>query len=269
MDHDALKTFRSDGLDIAYIDVAAQAGDDANPDPREDIAEPILLIHGFASTHVVNWVNTSWLRTLTRAGRRVIALDNRGHGRSDKPHDPAAYHPAVMAEDARRLLDHLDIPRADIMGYSMGARISAYFALNRPERARSVLFGGLGIHLIDGGGLPLGIADAMEAPSLDNLTDPNQRMFRAFADANKADRLALAACIRGSRAGLTRAEAAGLRMPVLISVGTKDDIAGRPQPLADIIPGAQVVDIPGRDHNLAVGDKVHKAGVLAFLDNRP
>ena len=115
-----------------------------------------------------------------------------------------AYDSYLMAEDGRRLLDHLGIEQADVMGYSMGARITAHLALARPERMRSLLLGGLGIHLVEGVGLPLGIADAMEAPSLDDLTDPMQRMFRAFAEQTRSDLKALAACIRGSRQILTR-----------------------------------------------------------------
>ncbi len=110
-----MQFFDSDGVRIAYIDFA----------PASGAGDPVLLVHGFASNHAVNWVNTMWVKTLTRAGYRVIALDNRGHGQSEKLYEPAAYTPAVMAEDARRLLDHLGIERADVMGYSMGARIAA------------------------------------------------------------------------------------------------------------------------------------------------
>ena len=248
--------FVSDGLRLAYIDVAPQG---------HDRGEPILLIHGFASNHRVNWVNPRWVETLTHDGRRVVAFDNRGHGQSDKPTDPAAYHSAQMAADARRLLDHLGIARADVMGYSMGARIAAYLALANPDRVRRLILGGLGDRLVEGVGLPLGIADAMEAPSLDALIDPMQRMFRAFADQTKSDRVALAACIRGSRQTLTHAEASRIACPTLVAVGTRDTVAGDPHRLAAILPHASVLDIPGRDHNLAVGDKVHKAGVLAFL----
>jgi pimeloyl-ACP methyl ester carboxylesterase len=129
--------------------------------------------------------------------------------------------------------------------------------------------GGLGIHLVEGVGLPLGIADAMEAPSVAALTDPMQRMFRAFAEQTKSDLRALAACIRGSRQVLSRAEVASITTPTLIAVGTRDDVAGSAQDLADLMPNARALDIPGRDHNLAVGDKVHKQGVLAFLAERP
>lgn len=251
--------FSSDGVSIAFIDET----------PADAIGEPIVLVHGFASNHAVNWVNTAWVKVLLAAGRRVIALDNRGHGASDKPYDPAAYASDVMAQDVRRLMDHLGLARADVMGYSMGARITAHLALSNPERVRSALLGGLGIHLVEGVGLPLGIADAMDAPSLDSLTDPMQRMFRAFAEQTRSDLRALAACIRGSRQTLTRDQAASIRVPVLISVGTKDPVAGDPHALAALIPGARAFDIPGRDHNLAVGDRAHREAVLAFLKERP
>ncbi len=146
-----------------------------------------MLVHGFASTKEVNWVNPGWVATLTRAGRRVIALDNRGHGASSKLYDPAAYHSAIMAEDVRALLDHLEIERADVMGYSMGARIAAYLAVNHPERVRSVMLGGLGIRLVEGVGLPERIAEAWKRPRSPTVRDPTGRMFRAFAEQTKSD----------------------------------------------------------------------------------
>ncbi|HZH09462.1 MAG TPA: alpha/beta hydrolase [Microvirga sp.] len=254
-----MRYFNSNGVSIAYIDVP----------PHEGQGDPILLIHGFASNHAVNWVNTLWVKTLTREGYRVIALDNRGHGESEKLYDPEAYNSYRMAEDATRLLDHLGIERADVMGYSMGARITAHMALAAPERMRSALLGGLGIHLIDGVGLPLGIADAMEVRSLEELTDPMQRMFRAFAEQTGSDLRALAACIRGSRQALTKEEVASITLPTLVAVGTNDDVAGSASELVKLLPNATALDIPGRDHNLAVGDKVHKQGVLEFLSRRP
>lgn len=254
-----MQYFDSAGVRIAFIDQP----------PEEGAGDPIVLVHGFASSHAVNWVNTLWVKTLNRAGFRVVALDNRGHGQSDKPHDPADYSSDIMAEDVRRLMDHLGIERAEVMGYSMGARITAHLALAHPHRVRSALLGGLGIHLVEGVGLPLGIADAMEAPSVETLTNPMQRMFRAFAEQTGSDLKALAACIRGSRQTLTREQVGAIRLPVLVSVGTKDDVAGDPHALADLIPGAEAFAIPGRDHNLAVGDRTHKEAVLAFLERRP
>jgi pimeloyl-ACP methyl ester carboxylesterase len=254
-----MPSFTHDGVEIAYLDEGRD-----NPD-----AEPIVLVHGFASNKETNWVNPAWVSTLTRAGRRVIALDNRGHGQSSKLYDPAAYHSALMAEDVRALLDHLAIPRADVMGYSMGARITAFLTVRHPERVRSAILGGLGIRLVDGVGLPETIADAMEARSLDDVTDPAGRMFRAFAGQTRSDFRALAACIRGSRQVLSREEVAGIRVPVLVAVGTRDDVAGSAQDLVSLIPMAQALDIPNRDHMLAVGDKIFKNGVIDFLNHRP
>jgi pimeloyl-ACP methyl ester carboxylesterase len=246
-----MPSFYNGPVEIAYLDEGAR--------------EPIVLIHGFASTKEVNWVAPGWVTTLTRAGRRVIALDNRGHGQSTKLYDPADYHTLKMAQDVRALLDHLGITRADVMGYSMGARITAFLALHHPERVRAAILGGLGIRLVDGVGLPESIADALEAPSLIDVTDPTGRMFRAFAEQTNSDRRALAACIRGSRQTLTREEAASIRVPMLIAVGTMDPVAGSAHELARLIPGARALDIPNRDHMLSVGDKVFKAGVLEFL----
>ncbi|HLH90571.1 MAG TPA: alpha/beta hydrolase [Xanthobacteraceae bacterium] len=247
-------TFRSDDADIAYLD----AGEGA----------PVVLVHGFASTKETNWVTPGWVDTLTRAGRRAIALDNRGHGASTKLYDRARYHTAIMAEDVRALLDHLGLERADLMGYSMGARTAAFVALAHPTRVRSLVIGGLGSRLVGGVGLPETIADALEAPSITQVTDPQGYAFRAFAQQTKSDLKALAACIRGSRQTLTREEVARITVPTLVAVGTKDPIAGSPQELAMLMPNARALGIPGRDHMLAVGDKVFKADVLAFLEER-
>ncbi len=243
--------FTHDGVEIAFLD--------------EGRGGPIVLVHGFASTARVNWVHPGWVTTLTRAGRRVIALDNRGHGSSTKLYDPAAYHSARMADDVRALLDHLQIGQADVMGYSMGARITAFFALAHPQRLRRAIFGGLGIHLVRGVGLPDSIAAALEAPSLADVHDPTARMFRAFAEQTKSDLAALAACLRGSRQTLTAGEVGSIQAPVLIAVGTEDAVAGSAHELAGLMPRARAVDIPGRDHMLSVGDKVYKQAVLRFL----
>ncbi len=231
----------------------------------EGQGEPIVLVHGFASSKEVNWVQPGWFATLEGVGRRVIALDDRGHGGSSKLYDPADYHTTKMAADVAALLDHLEIERADVMGYSMGARIAAFLAIEHPARVRAMVLGGLGMHLIDGVGLPESIADALEAPSLADVADTQGRTFRAFADHTKSDRRALAACIRGSRQVITREQAASIATPTLVAVGTKDPIAGSPEKLAAVMPHATALPIPGRDHMLAVGDKVFKAGVLEFL----
>jgi|SRR5665213_571542 len=249
-----MASFKNGDVEIAYFD--------------EGEGEPIVLVHGFASTKEVNWLNPGWVRTLNGAGRRAIALDNRGHGQSSKLYDPAAYHSALMAEDVRALLDHLKIERADVMGYSMGARITAFLALNYPARVRSAILGGLGIKLVDGVGLPDTVAEAMEAPSLDDITDPTSRLFRSFAQQTKSDLRALAACIRGTRQTMSREQVAAISVPVLVAVGTDDTVAGDAHKLAALIPGARALDITGRDHMMAVGDKTYKSGVLEFLNQR-
>jgi pimeloyl-ACP methyl ester carboxylesterase len=247
----AMPRFIHDGVEIAFLD--------------EGEGEPIVLVHGFASNKEVNWVGPGWVTTLARAGRRVIALDNRGHGASGKLYDLADYRSAVMAEDVRALIDHLGLPRADIMGYSMGARITAFLALAHPGRVRSAVLGGLGIRLVEGVGLPDTIALALEASSLAEVSDPTAYMFRAFAEQTKSDLRALAACLRGSRETLSRAEVGRIAVPVLVAVGSADPIAGSPQELAALIPGAKAFVIPGRDHMLAVGDRAFKSAVLEFL----
>jgi pimeloyl-ACP methyl ester carboxylesterase len=129
--------------------------------------------------------------------------------------------------------------------------------------------GGIGIGLIEGGGPGENVAEALEASSLDDVTDPVGRTYSAFADQTRSDRRALAACLRGSRRLMTRQEAGAIKVPALIAVGTSDEIAGSAQALGKIIPAAEVLDIPNRDHMRAVGDKVYKTGVLDFLSSRP
>jgi pimeloyl-ACP methyl ester carboxylesterase len=250
-----MQTFDSDGVEIAFLD--------------EGEGDPILLIHGFASNVATNWVDTGWVRFLTAAGRRVVAIDNRGHGASEKLYDPEQYPSPVMAEDARRLLQHLNIPRADVMGYSMGARITAFLTMAQPELVRSAILAGLGINMVRGVGGAGPIAKALEAPSIDDVVNDTARTFRAFAESTGSDLLALAACIRSARDKIT-AEALGeIATPVLVAVGTDDVIGGSATELAALIPGAKALEIEGRDHMKAVGDRCYKEGVLEFLQGRP
>lgn len=250
-----MQSFDSNGVRIAYLD--------------EGEGEPILLIHGFASNVATNWVEPGWVRTLTSAGRRVVAYDNRGHGQSDKLYDPERYGAPEMAEDARRLLDHLGIERVDVLGYSMGARIAAFLVFAHPERVRSIIFGGLGIHMVRGmvGSGPL--AKALEAPRREDVTNDTARSFRIFAEQTKSDLRALAACMRGPREKVPRERLGAIEVPVLVAVGSQDVIGGSGAALAELIPGAQFLEITGRDHMKAVGDSQFKKGVLDFLTSRP
>lgn len=248
-----MKYFMHEDFEIAYVDRGE--------------GEPILLIHGFASNARVNWDGPSWVSTLNEAGYRVLALDNRGHGASTKSHNSADYTPSNMASDAAALLKHLGISACHVMGYSMGARIGAFLALDYPHLVKTLILGGLGIGLVDGVGDWDPIADALLADDPETITHQRGLMFRKFADQTKSDRLALAACIQTSRVLVTRNQAMTIRQPVFIAVGTKDDIAGDPFELADLMPNAQAFAIEGRDHMLAVGDRTFKSAVLEFLSS--
>lgn len=251
MQKDDVKYFESDGYTLAYRDKGE--------------GEPILLIHGFASSSWVNWVTPGWFRTLNDAGYRVIAIDNRGHGFSQKPHDEQAYTPEAMADDAVRLLDHLAIEKAPIMGYSMGARITAFACLRHPKRVKSAIFGGLGIGMVTGAGRWEPVAEALLAKDVDSITNKRGLMFRKFADQTQSDRLALAACVITSKKELTADEVFQIKQPVLVAVGSADEIGGDPVALAALLPNGESLIIEGRDHMLAVGDKIYKKGALDFL----
>ena len=247
----AMHKFNSGGVEIAY----QTAGE----------GPPILLIHGFASNARVNWWDTGWVRTLTEAGRRVISFDHRGHGASQKLYDSALYPAAEMAEDARRLLDHLGIVQADVMGYSMGARVSAFLTIAHPSRVRRAVLAGLASRMITGVGGAEAIALALDAPSRDDVTDKGALAFRLFAEQTRSDLKALAACIRSSREKITLEELAGIRVPVLVVAGERDEVAGDVETLVRAIPGARGVTLPNRNHMNAVGDRGYKEAVLAFL----
>jgi pimeloyl-ACP methyl ester carboxylesterase len=241
----------SDGVRIAYDDIGT--------------GPPVVLVHGFASNRTRNWKDVRWFDTLVNAGRRVIALDCRGHGESDKPYDPAAYSADVMTGDVVRLLDHLRVREADIMGYSMGARLTAAVLARFPERCGRGILGGVGGSFVGERSDAEMIARVLEVADPGRITHPAGRAFRRFAEQGRNDLRALAACMRGLRSTIEADELTAIRLPVLIVVGERDDQIGDPQDLAALIPGAQLVVIPGRDHLSTVGDPRYKQAVLEFL----
>ena len=255
----SVRFFAHDGFDIAFLDRQPASGG----------GDPVLMIHGFASSHYVNWVSPGWVKTLNDAGYRAIALDNRGHGASSRSYDAADYTPGRMASDAGALLTHLGIDRAHVMGYSMGARLAAFLALSEPGKVATLVLGGLGIGLVDGVGDWDPIAEAMVAQAPAAIGDARAKMFRAFADQTRSDRRALAACIATSRELLSEDEVARISQPTLVAVGTKDDIAGAPDELAALMPNAVAFEIEGRDHMLSVGDRSFKRRVLEFYADNP
>jgi pimeloyl-ACP methyl ester carboxylesterase len=250
-----LPTFQSDGVRLAYIDQTETV-----TQPR-----PVLLLHGFASNIEMNWLATSWVRDLAAAGYRVVAIDHRGHGQSEKLYMPEGYGREIMAEDARRLLDHLGIEKAHVIGYSMGARVAATLALAHPERVARLVLGGLGHNMVRAMAGTGPIAQALLAPSLEDVVNPTARTFRAFAEQTKSDLKALAVCVRQIRDPVPRDEIGRIGVPTLIAVGTNDVIAGPAAVLADLIPGSEAYEIVGRDHMKAVGDRGFKLAVIDFL----
>jgi len=243
--------FRSAGIDLAYETYGE--------------GNPILLIHGFASSGSINWVNTGWVDVLRRAGWAPITIDNRGHGASRKLYDPQLYFAHDMADDAARLLDLLGHPSLPVMGYSMGARISAYLALRHPERVTRAVWGGMGLNLVSGLEDSEEIIAALTADSLDEVKGATGRQFRIFADHSKADRPALAACMISSREPMPEAAVRKISQPTLVAVGAADDMAGDPAALAKLLPRGEAFVIPKRNHMLSTGDPKFKAAALEFL----
>ncbi len=261
-DHRHRSHFDSDGVQISFFDSAVHGEQIAR---EGEAGLPVVLIHGFASNIAMNWASTGWIKALSADGRRVIAFDNRGHGGSAKLYDLADYGAPLMAEDARRLLDHLAINRAHIVGYSMGARIAAFLALSHPARVASLVFGGLGINMVRGIAGTGPIAHALEAASIDDVTNPTARTFRAFAEQTKSDLRALAACIRSSRAPLTAEMVGEIACPVLVAVGEHDVIGGSPDALVALLRNGRALTIAGREHMKAVGDRHFKDAVATFI----
>lgn len=250
-----MPSFTHDDTTIEYLD--------------EGAGDPVVLVHGFASNKETNWVYPGWIKPLVDAGFRVIALDNRGHGASTKYYETERYHIPEMTRDVIALLDHLQIEKADLVGYSMGARISAYAAAHFPSRVRSVTLGGMGINLTQSVSSGNRVAKALEAPSIADVTEPVGLSFRKFAEQTKSDLKALAALSYSHQRIVPREDAAKIRVPVLVVVGTKDDIAGSGPELAELIPGAKFVSLEDRDHMRTVGDAKFKKAVIEFLKERP
>ncbi len=240
-----------DGRELAFRDVGE--------------GQPILLIHGFASSAAINWEGPGWIEPLTEAGYRVICFDNRGHGGSSKFYEESDYGLEIMAADAGELLDHLRVEKAHVMGYSMGGRISAMLAYKQPEKVEKLVLAGNGYNMVDGGFPSSDIRDGLLADSFDDIETETGKAFRFFAEQTKSDLKALAACIMGVRSPIEKELFAKLEADTLVTIGTEDTVAQNGEKLAEIIPNAVFKPIPKRNHMNAVGDKVYKQNVLEFL----
>ncbi len=236
--------------------------------------KPVLLIHGFGSSAQQNWKSTGWYGSLTAAGFAVVAMDCRGHGLSDKPHDPAFYGHDRMAEDAATVMAAADLPSAAVVGYSMGGFIALRLAAAHPARVSRLALCGVGEFYLRGPRIAnpqarSSLAEALLTDDKAGITDKRGRMFRDFADQPGKDRFALAACMQAMSQGLPIEALAQLQQPVLVVCGALDDIAGAPGPLAAAFRFGHAVTIPGRDHMSAVGERKTRQAVLDELMAAP
>ena len=242
----------ADGVRIAYETVGE--------------GQSVLLVHGFAASRVQNWKDPGWYDTLAQSGFRVIAMDCRGHGDSDKPHDEAAYDHAIMAEDAAAVLEAAGAAPAHLMGYSMGGFISMHVLMDHPDLLKKLIIGGVGGSYFDRAfGSREAIADALLVADKSKISDPVHKRFREFAEQSGKDREALAACMRANRRLFTAQELKQSQRPVLVVCGENDVLTGPPGPLAEAFAEGRALLVPKRDHMTTVGDRVFKLGALEFL----
>lgn len=229
----------------------------------EEGAPTVLAVHGFASNAVLNWETAGWLRTLARAGYRVVALDQRGHGASEKPHRSDAYSVAVMVADIVRVIESYDLIAPHYLGYSLGARMGWLLGLEHPELVTSLSLGGLTV------GEPLRHfdADAARARVADGgeIDDRFTRAFIGMAEGVPGNDLAaLVAVADGVRGGAHPTLGRHPAVPTLLVTGDADPIAPGGARLAEEA-GARFVSVPGRDHTSTVPARAFKEAVLAFL----
>ena len=257
----AERFFDSDGVGIRYLDLGE--------------GEAVVLLHGFALSAEVNWGLTGLLDSLPQE-YRMLALDQRGHGRSDKPHGPEDYG-LEFVEDVVRLLDALEIEKAHIVGYSMGGTLALRLAADHPDRVRSVVIGGAG-WAPPGTPLPPGLQEwpakieriAEEGGSLTDAMwlpgwpDPTPEI-RAFLDSNDARALAAVLRSRPEWDDLTAASVRAIGVPVLAVIGEVDFARPAVDALAGVKPDVEVAVLAGKDHATTVFDAELGQVVLEFL----
>ncbi|WP_394427878.1 alpha/beta fold hydrolase [Streptomyces sp. SGAir0957] len=231
----------------------------------------VLLHHGFIASGRTNWELPGIVDALTRAGRRVATIDARGHGASDKPHDPARYGEARMARDVTALIDLLDEPVYDLVGYSMGA-IVALLTASGDRRVRRLVVGGVGAGVVECGGVDTRVIDgqvlqdALRADDPGSVTDATAAGFRAFVDAIGGDRSALAAQAAAAHAEPIALEA--ITAPALVVAGRDDPLAVRPEALAAALPHATLRTVDG-DHLGALRAPEFTSALVEFLNEDP
>ncbi len=201
--------------------------------------EPVVLVHGFATSSARTWGDNGWLDLLADVGRDPVAVDLLGHGTADKPHDPAAY-----SEMESLVAAQLPDAPVDAIGFSLGARVLLTIACDQPERFSRLVLTGVGANLLRTEGSDL-ILRAVEGEG--DPTNPVVQYFAGLAQHPEVDREALAACLRSPRPPLTPERLAAVQVPVLVILGDKD-FAGPAEPLVDALPDARLVTLRNVDH---------------------
>ncbi len=239
----------------------------------EGTGPDLIMIHGFASNIDDNWRATNWIKTL-KDSNRLILLDCRGHGKSDKPTDPTQYGLKMM-EDAIKLLDHLSVEKANFFGYSMGSRLTLNALLHESKRVKSAILGGFALSDEPTTFIYEGIVKALKAESVDQIKNRIAQEFRKFAETRSANLNALAAVMSAyvqqpdvmftSKAKI-RKNLKKISVPVLTVVGSDDFIRGDKALFAKLVPNACHFQIQGRDHLTVVPDPKFHMVVKAFLN---
>lgn len=227
-------------------------------------APVVLAVHGFASSALANWHVTGWTRDLSRAGLRVLAIDQRGHGASSKPHDPSSYSMERLVDDVLTVVDAHLIDEFALLGYSLGARVGWHTALELPERLTRAVLGGIP----DGDPLTRFLVDearefAAGGPRSDDRLTMAYLDMAGRIDGNDLD--ALVSLVEGMRGGTQPDAARPPRQPLLVATGSEDPILAASRRLAVAAPRAEFLEIPGRDHFNAPTSKEFRRGGVVFL----
>jgi pimeloyl-ACP methyl ester carboxylesterase len=246
----------TDGVHLSYYEWGTPNG-----------SRPVVLHHGFAVDTTSNWVVPGIVDALLDAGHHVVGIDARGHGASDKPHDPAVYGENIMSRDLSILLDVLEYTEVDLIGYSMGGVVAAITA-TRDARVRRLILGGVGCAIVELGGVDRRVFEGTSVVDVLLTDDPAEiagspaRAFRTLADAVGADRRALVAQLKAAhRAPIPLWN---ISAPTLVLAGLDDPLSTKPDLLAAAIPGARCVTVPG-DHLSAVRAPEFASAIVEFF----
>lgn len=219
---------------------------------------PVVLLHGFISTSE-SWKRSAVRQALADAGFKVVMLDLRGNGLSDKPHTAEAYRGNTELKDVMALMKHLGLKNYDVVGYSRGAILTAKL-LTMDKQVRRAVMGGISVDFSDPNWIRRrNFFEALTRPGSHPELQP------AVDNAKKAgaDTVVLAR-LQEFQPVTTKAELSKIRIPVLVVNGEEDKDNGDPQTLVDAIPGSRLVIVPG-NHGGAMRTPEFAQAVVAFL----